>query len=60
MVGSCGLAPDINKCPNYNVDTANCTINNNACGFFKESAENNEERNEYKRKPRWYEQYYNR
>jgi hypothetical protein len=52
MVGMCGLAPDINKCPNYNSDTGSCVTNNTVCGFFKVPGE----KTEYKRKPRWYEQ----
>lgn len=56
----CGLAPDINKCPNYNADTVSCAANNKACGFFRESGEKKEEKTEYKRKARWYEQYYKR
>jgi hypothetical protein len=60
MKGICGLAPDINQCPNYNVDTGSCASNNNVCGFFRELVEKKEEKTEYKRKPRWYERYYKR
>jgi len=60
MAGMCGLAPDINKCPNYNADTVSCAANNKACGFFRDSGEKKEEKTEYKRKARWYEQYYKR
>jgi hypothetical protein len=59
MIGMCGLAPDINQCPNYKVDTGSCVTNNNVCGFFM-VLERKEKRAEYKREPRWYEQYYNR
>jgi hypothetical protein len=62
MTGTCGLAPDINKCPNYNANTENCTANNNVCGFFREPGKKErkkEEKTEYKREFRWYEQYYN-
>ena len=59
MVGMCGLAPNINQCPNYNADTRSCAANNNVCGFFKVPGEN-KEKTEYKRKSRWYEQYYKR
>ncbi len=58
MVGMCSLAPDINQCPNYNADTVSCSANNKACAFFMESGNGKEEKTEYKRKPRWYEQYY--
>jgi hypothetical protein len=60
MIGMCGLAPDINKCPNYNADTESCVVNNDVCGFFREIGEENDEKAEYKREPRWYEQFYNR
>lgn len=60
MAGMCGLEPDINKCPNYNADTLSCTTMNKACGFFREAAEKKEEKTGYKRKARWYEQYYKR
>lgn len=59
MSGLCGLAPDINQCPNYNADTGCCATNNKACGFFK-TPEEKIGKTEYTRKPRWYEQYYNR
>jgi len=52
------LAPDINQCPNYNADMGSCAINNKVCGFFKDSGEVKEEKTEYTRKTRWYEQYY--
>ncbi|MGL6219297.1 MAG: hypothetical protein ACRC36_14775 [Lacrimispora sphenoides] len=57
MVGICGLAQDVNKCPNYNSDTGSCVTNNTVCGFFRNS-EAKKEKTEYKRKTRWYEQYY--
>lgn len=53
----CGLAPDINKCPNYNADMGSCTTNNDVCGFYR-NIETKKEKSEYKRKTRWYEQYY--
>lgn len=60
MTGLCMLAPDINQCPNYNADIGSCVTNNKVCGFFMESGDIKEEKTEYKRKPRWYEQYYKR
>lgn len=60
MAGICGLEPDINKCPNYNADTVSCTTTNKACGFFRALVEKKEEKKVYKRKARWYEQYYKR
>jgi hypothetical protein len=57
MKGICGLAPDINKCPHYDANMGSCTTNNNVCGFFR-NPEAKKEKSEYKRKTRWYEQYY--
>lgn len=60
MSGVCVLAQDINQCPNYNADIGGCATNNKVCGFFRELVEKKDVKAECKRKPRWYEQYYNR
>ena len=57
MNGVCVLAPDINKCTNSDADMGSYTTNNDVCGFFR-NPEAKKEKSEYKRKTRWYEQYY--
>lgn len=46
----CGLAPDINKCPNYNADTVICAANNKACAFYRISGEKNKKNQNTKEK----------
>ncbi len=58
MLGKCGLAPEVNNCPHYARNNESCEIGNEVCGFFKYHGK--EKDITYKRKPRWYEQYYKR
>lgn len=58
MLGKCGLAPDINRCPHYDANMGSCTINNDVCGFFRNPEVKKEINNQ--RQPKWFEQYYDR
>lgn len=60
MQGICSLAQDINSCPHYQADTISCATNNTVCGFYRDPGSRKEDKTEYQRKPRWYEQYYYR
>ena len=60
MKGLCELAEDINRCPHYIRDKEGCEADHTSCGFFRESGKETKGKAEYMRKPRWYEQYYNR
>lgn len=53
---NCFLEGDINTCPHY--DRVNCMCRDNVreCGMFNKNYMN--PKNEYVRKPRWYEKYY--
>jgi hypothetical protein len=35
MLGKCGLAEDINKCPHYIKDKEGCGSDHTGCGFFR-------------------------
>lgn len=58
MLGKCDLAADINNCPHYIKDIESCEIGNEVCCFFANPGKGKEIN--YKREPKWFEQYYKR
>ena len=55
----CTLEVAINTCPHYDSESRTCTANETACSFRKAGNEPAVKRStEYRREPRWYEQYY--
>ncbi|MDR7813723.1 hypothetical protein [Lacrimispora sp.] len=58
MLGICGLAPDINKCPHYIKDKEGCGADHTSCGFYRQPEIKKEMNNQ--RQPKWFEQYYDR
>ena len=58
MVGQCGLAPDVNKCPYYISDKSGCGADHTGCGFYEPAGQKKETVRE--KEPKWFEQYYKR
>jgi len=58
MLGICGLAADINRCPHYIRKKEGCGADHTSCGFFR-SPETKKE-TVSKKGPKWFEQYYDR
>jgi len=58
MLGICGLAPDINKCPHYIRDKEGCGADHTSCGFFRQPEK--ERKITTHKGPKWFEQYYDR
>lgn len=54
MIGQCGLAPDINKCPHY--INGKCGAEQTSCGFYEPLVQ--EKKKENTKEPKWFEQYY--
>ena len=53
----CVLSPDINKCPDYD-GKGHCLGKTDGCGMLRLVGEKQVAKNEYVRKPRWFEKYY--
>ncbi len=58
MLGICGLAEDINKCPHYIREKEGCGADHTGCGFYRKPEPIKEMNNQ--RQPKWFEQYYDR
>ncbi len=58
MLGKCGLAEDVNRCPHYIRDKDGCGADHTSCGFFRQPDTKKEINNQ--RHPTWFEQYYDR
>lgn len=61
MLGNCGLAPEINRCPHYIEDKGGCGADHKECGFFEEFVQTGDAKDTImRREPKWFEQYYKR
>lgn len=59
MLGNCGLAEDINRCPHYIRDKRGCGADHKKCGFFEEfERPGDTKETNMRREPKWFEQYY--
>lgn len=56
MIGQCGLAPDINKCPHYISDKKGCGAEQTSCGFYEPPGQKKGKANT--KESKWFEQYY--
>jgi len=54
----CTLTIEANTCPHYSAENSTCSAEQPGCSFRKIDEPCVVYREEYKRKPRWYEQYY--
>lgn len=57
MDSLCVLSPDINKCPDYD-GKGHCLGKTDGCGMLRLVDEKQVVKNEYVRKPRWFDKYY--
>lgn len=58
MLGNCGLAPDVNRCPHYIEDKRGCGADHKECGFFVTFGKPGESKETIMyREPKWFERY---
>lgn len=58
VMAKCNLNVELNTCPYFHVDGSKCSAEQTNCAFRKTQESVMEHNAEYKREPRWYEQYY--